>query len=284
MLLWRRTLILITLGALVGCAGGTESEVEGPVPGERRAEIEPLVRVEEISEYQGQPSFRVETESATWVFQRAGAAFASLIDRDGADWISYRPTGGADGKYRGIPNLIHPEGDFHPGGEGSTTELLEDGPLRVRLTSRTRDGRWEGSWEIYPTHARFMLTKAARPYWFLYEGTPGGALDPEHDFYLLSDGTREAVGVDFARDLPDPEWIAFGDDRTERVLVIAHHADDDKLDQFYQMEGQMTVFGFGREYRCCAKYLEEVPATYTVALVESWDPAVIGAAVEGMSR
>jgi hypothetical protein len=37
------------------------------------------------------------------------------------------------------------------------------------------------------------------------------------------------------------------------------------------MEGNMTVFGFGRQYRCCEKYLRAVPAHFTIGLVETAD-------------
>ena len=32
----------------------------------------------------------------------------------------------------------------------------------------------------------------------------------------------------------------------ERVLFLVHHEDDDLGDRFWPMEGNMTVFGFGR--------------------------------------
>ena len=79
----------------------------------------------------------------------------------------------------------------------------------------------------------------------------------------------------FAKDLPDPEWIAFGDERSPRVLVIAKEQPDDTPDQFYQMDGEMTVFGFGREHRCCGKYLTEAPAAFVVFFSETVDPAAI---------
>ena len=243
----------------------------------------PEVTVDTIVNYQGQPSVRVRTPRATWLYHRPGAGFASLLDADGADWISYKPSGGADGKYRGIPNLIHPESDFHPGGENSTTRIVHAGPLRVRLHSRTNDGAWEGFWDIFPGHATFTLTKAPREYWLLYEGTPAGKLDIDRDFWLLSDGSRGSVSESFAKDLPRPEWIAFGDSSVNRVLFLAHHADDDELDQFYQMQGEMTVFGFGRQHRCCGKYLTEVPAVYSVGFVESRDFEVVKSAIAAVT-
>jgi len=73
------------------------------------------ITVEELAGYQGQASLRIVALAATYVYHKQGAGFASLVDPDGRDWISYRSQGGSDGQYRGIPNLIHPEGGFHPG-------------------------------------------------------------------------------------------------------------------------------------------------------------------------
>ena len=54
---------------------------------------------------EGQESFEIRTDRATYLYQKAGCAFSSLIDRDGNDWISYKPKGGHKGHYRGIPNM-----------------------------------------------------------------------------------------------------------------------------------------------------------------------------------
>lgn len=232
--------------------------------------IEPLVKVEEVADYQGQASFRIETPGATYYYHKAGAGFASLIDPDGNDWISYRPTGGSDGRYRGIPNLIHPENDFHPGGLNSESRA-EGGPLKVTIHSRTRDGAWAGRWDIYPYFARFTVLAAPRPYWFLYEGTPGGQLDLDRDWWAASDGSMQPVTESWTGKLPAPQWVVFGDRAQVRVLFLVQHEADEAEDQFWQMEGNMTVFGFGRQYRCCEKYLTAVPAHFTVGFAETAD-------------
>jgi hypothetical protein len=35
------------------------------------------------------------------------------------------------------------------------------------------------------------------------------------------------------------------------------------------MENNMTVFGFGRQYRCCDRYLTAVPAKLTIGFAET---------------
>jgi hypothetical protein len=229
------------------------------------------VRIVGELEYQGQKSIKIETPSGTYLYHKYGAGFASLFDRDGNDWISYRPGGRSAGEYRGIPNL----GAFaHPGYEGAqgTSTVVEDrGPIRVRLRSVTPDDRNATVWDIFPEYARLTVVKTAEPYWFLYEGTPGGKLDVDGDFVVTSTGMKRPVSESWSGDLPGPEWVYFGDAKLNRILFVINQQDDDATDQFWQMEGNMTVFGFGRQFRCCGRYLTANPGVFTIGLAESSD-------------
>ena len=73
---------------------------------------------------EGQSSYAIESQNATYFYQKQGAAFSSLIDPSGNDWISYTTTSGAGGSYRGIPNMVYPEGKFHPGSTMTTSGNL----------------------------------------------------------------------------------------------------------------------------------------------------------------
>src|SRR2546430_13171643 len=88
---------------------------------ERPLAAKNVITVQEI-DYQGQPSYKIVTPSATWIYHQQGAGFAALIDRDGHDWISYRPGGGSAGEYRGIPNCGM---CFHPGYITSTSRITQ---------------------------------------------------------------------------------------------------------------------------------------------------------------
>jgi hypothetical protein len=235
---------------------------------EKPKPVKAQLGVQDVSSYQGQDSFRIAAPGATYVYHKAGAGFASLLDRDGNDWISYRPEGGSDGKYRGIPNLIHPEGDFHPGGLNSASRITT-GPVKVAIASETRDGKWAGRWDIYPQFARFTVLHAGHPYWFLYEGTPGGKLDLDRDYWVRSSGDKLPVSESWSGSLPAPKWVYFGDEALRRVLFVIQHEDNQAQDQFWQMQGNMTVFGFGRQYRCCEKYLTRTPAQFTIGFAET---------------
>jgi hypothetical protein len=240
------------------------------------------VKLTDGVEHQGQESYRIETPAATYLYHKAGAGFASLNDKDGNDWLSFRPTGGSAGHYRGIPNAVHPEGYFHPGGRQCTSRIEGQGPLRLRIASASQDGQWACRWDIYPAFARLTMLKAAHPYWFLYEGTPGGRLDEDGDYYVLSTGEKRPASARWDRDIPAPEWLYFGDRQLGRVLCLAHHEDDDHPDAYYPMEKNMTVFGFGRSG--LKKFLEHVPAHFTVALYEETAYERVKAFLDGVTR
>jgi hypothetical protein len=180
-----------------------------------------------------------------------------------------RPGGRSAGEFRGIPNL----GKFaHPGyteGTGSDSRIESAGPLRVRIVSERHDRKYAAAWDIFPTYARLTVLKHGEPYWFLYEGTPAGKLDLRTNFQVTSSGLRRPITETWSGDLPGPEWVYFGDANSPRVLYVVNHAEDDAPDQFWQMDGNMTVFGFGREYRCCGQYLNWSPAQFTIGFAES---------------
>lgn len=233
--------------------------------GSKRSSGDDLVSIDEIESYRDQPTWRIDTVRATYYFHQIGAGFASMIDSSGNDWISYRPGGGPAGEYRGIPNVIHPETGFHPGHEGATSELRTLGPLRAEIAIETDDEAWAGRWEIFPAFARFTIERAAHPYWYLYEGTPGGALTPEEDALVRSDGTRTPAAEAWTGDLPNPEWVYFEAGNASDVLFHAHHEDDAAVDSYWPMEGEMTVFGFGRDG--LDKFLEGTPRQFSIGFV-----------------
>ena len=224
--------------------------------------ISPAIHLTDNVDYQEQESFKITTPSATYFYHKYGAGFASMIDQDGLDWLSYRPWGGSDGKYRGIPNLVYPEGFFHPGGTALTSQIVTQGPLKLKLFSETPDQKWVCAWEIYPAYARLTVLRIDHPYWFLYEGTPGGALNEANDYVVRSTGVRTPTSDRWAEPLPEPRWLYFGAGNISRVLYLIHHEVDGQIDSYWPMEENMTVFGFGRLK--LESYLEKTPACFTI--------------------
>jgi hypothetical protein len=226
----------------------------------------------------GQASYRIVTPSATWVYDREGAGFSSLFDTAGNDWISYRPTGGAAGNFRGIPNAVfrrNQDGNnfFHPGHagpKGSVTTLMQPTPDRVVLRSRSRDGRWSCEWEILPDRARLRMTGVPADdngYWFLYEGTPGGRVTE------LSERWND--------DILATSWVAFISPAEGRALLLIVHQPPPSRVSYRPMENAMTVFGFGRTTANLENLLTR-PVTFTVALLTETEPARISARAESL--
>ncbi|MCB1101914.1 MAG: VCBS repeat-containing protein, partial [Kiritimatiellae bacterium] len=210
---------------------------------------------------EGRACYRIETRSATYLFDKAGGGLVSLLDRDGTDWIQWNPAAGSAGAYRGIPNLA----ELHPGLDGGVTTTMD--PLAtplLRATLETSRNGWEARWEFFADHAVMTLhtMPAATPYWILYEGTPGGAIDPADRLFLSN-------GRDYASDLDHPwgagklvpdnfediantsgaapgtEWAYITASETYRALFLAL-TDDTVEDDYWQLDDNMTVLGFGR--------------------------------------
>lgn len=225
----------------------------------------------------GVPSIKVEGTNATWLYDIAGAGFSSLLDNQGNDWISYAPGGAASGEYRGIPNMGYPEGYMHPGKTVSKSKIVRQGPLVVSIYSKSLDGKWAGQWDIYPDRADFTVLKVSHPFWFLYEGTPGGSIHPTGDGWIRADGEsgplNEAWSGTESRVWQD--WVAFTDSNTERSILLLNHRPSAKTNSYRLMDNAMTVFGFGR--MGMEKQMVTTPRKFSVSLVESRDPETLKA-------
>lgn len=248
-----------------------------------------LLVAERVDEHQGAPAIRIKAPNATYYYHVGGSGFASLIDRDGNDWIGYRPGGGFEGHFRGIPNIAPP--DFHPGRPNGKrrSRVTAKGPLRIQVDSATEDGQWKVRWEIFPDFARMtLLAKGSEPYWILYEGTPGGTFDVEWDYWRNSAGHEMPMPPEAEKwhgKLPEPQWVLFGDRRIRRVLYLGLDPHDHHWDEFWHRgTGGMTVFGFGRGPKPQWRYLDAVSARLTIGLVEHSDQEAVRLRVESASQ
>jgi len=256
--------------------------------------VEAPVSVRTIDEHEGQESYRIAARNATYYYHKFGAGFASLGDYDGNDWLGYNPgvgpesNSGSGGKYRGTPNMGHPEGYCHPGNEVSDSRILSAGPIKVTLESQSKDGKMHCHWDIFGSYTRMTVQKMRLPYWFLYEGTPGGKLDMSTDMCIRANG-RDCIvtGVNekWQGDIEagdGAEWVAFADPSLNRSLYIVHHEDDQAMDSYWPMNREMTVFGFGR--LGLDKYMRTIPAHFTLGLIDSTDAGEIRAAVNNVCQ
>ena len=247
------------------------------------------VSVSSVPDHEGQESFCVRTSSATYYYHRLGAGFASLEDEDGNDWLGYNPgvgsrsNSGSGGQYRGTPNMGYPEGYCHPGEKVSDSRIVSSGPIKVAIESMSNDGKMHCRWDIFPHWARLTVLRMRTPYWYLYEGTPGGALDMDSDLCVRPEGAgyvTTTASEKWEGDITGTdgiEWLCFTDANAERSLYVVHHEDDDEMDSYWPMNEEMTVFGFGR--LGLKKFMERVPAYFTVGLCDHMEPERVHAVI-----
>lgn len=263
-----RRMVLIVIG--MGALGGQVSTSHGQVV---------LSEVEQG----GLAHYQIVTPSSTYLLEKSGGGIGQLLDRDGHDWLGFAatPLSGAAGEFRGFPNAVHQQAGnyFHPRNqatEPAQCRIEYQGRERIRIAVTSENQLWQGYYDFLPTHCVFTMTRmpSEKKYWVLYEGTPGGQFDPDDWWMTSSIAQRQSMSQPQDGDIPAPEWIAFGDRRLARVLFLLHHQDDTHPDRFYAMRSQMTVFGFGRSGT--SKFLDRVPQSFSIGLLESTEHAEIG--------
>jgi hypothetical protein len=246
-----------------------------------RAAASPIT-VEDLADFEGQASWRIRTPSATYVYHKEGAGFASIVDNAGAEWIGYRPGGRSAGEFRGFPNMGHDFG--HPGDKGATSRMVSKSADRVEILSERHDGKVASRWEIFPSHATMTLLKVDKPYWILYEGVPGGKLNAADGYVMLSNGARLPMSRRWSDAAPNATWAYFADPSSRNVLFVTSDGQQTAPWQYWPMDGNMTVFGFGRELSCCGKYLTAVPARFTIGIVQDRGFDAVARSIEAAAR
>jgi hypothetical protein len=214
--------------------------------------------------YLDRPHFRIETSAAVFLFDRAGGGFSSIRDSDGLEWIGFKPgngqvPGSAAADFRGLPNLVfrgQDNGCGHPGFDLCVSEKTASNQIRTR----SKSGRWEWNWTFTRDGAilEVTATDSARNYWFLYEGTPGGAFAPAKQFWGNSvDGYRTDTPPTGSEETAHGiwDWAYFGHRDVDRCLAVIQLTPDELSDSFSYMgngpegirsPGGMVVFGLGR--------------------------------------
>ena len=228
----------------------------------------------------GGPAYIITTDSTTYYLEKEGGGLSSIIDHDGVDWLGFHSEEGSGwkGEYRGFPNAIHRQDGnyFHAMKAGtdpssSVLEIVSDDHVRIVFTSG--NGQWVGQWDFYPDRCDFTMSKVSEgyKYWVLYEGVPGGEMNETDFWYASADDKKHLINESFNGDFPSPEWIAFGDANSSRMLYMLNHEDDDALDE-YVSRPYMTVLGFGRSGK--DKFLT-TPKTFSIGFVESTEYSVV---------
>jgi hypothetical protein len=216
--------------------------------------------------YEGRAHFRIETKTATYLFDKAGGGLSRVMDADGIDWVHYngdphaKGASGAAGGFRGIPNMVFRGDDGgagHPGFDQCISEKVDDRTIR----STSKSGKWQWSWTFFDDHARMTMEKVDRDrtYWFLYEGPVAGSFNPYNNYWGTDLGgpRYETPSLNKGENIVGNwEWVYFGAKDTNRIFYVAQ-SPGDNLNDFFAYMGNtsdgndapdgMIVFGFGRD-------------------------------------
>jgi hypothetical protein len=215
--------------------------------------------------YENKPHFIIKTKSITWYFDKEGGGFSRMIDKERNDWISFKrepwneyPASAASA-FRGIPNLVFKSDDGgagHPGHEKCNSAIEGN-----KIITKSKSGNWKWSWEFFDDYARLEILKTDpnQPYWFLYEGTPGGKYTPA-DYYFGTSKTPTTTELpDFYKGtniFGNFQWIYCGSQKLENTFYMVHLQSDEETDmagflgnttEGLNSPDGMTVFGFGRD-------------------------------------
>ena len=214
--------------------------------------------------YEDRPHFVINTPTATYYYDQRGGGFSRIIDPHGNDWIGFRmepwnayPASAASA-YRGLPNSVFSGGEAgagHPGHDHCQSVVDQN-----QITSTSQSGKWRWTWTFTDSTARLQMNEvdAEHPYWFLYEGTPGGRFDVANSYFGTDQSGRRQKTPDFyagKSTFDSFQWAYFGDTKEERAFFVKQLAEDDKTDMIGYLGNTergldspdgMLVFGFGR--------------------------------------
>lgn len=214
------------------------------------------------------PGYLIETSSATYFYESQAGGFASILDRDGNDWIQFRKRpqdrypASAASMSRGLPNLVYQSADNgsgHPGYDTCVTVQVD----AVTLRSFSKSGKWQWSWRFSALDAVMTLERADpdHPYWFLYEGPIAGRFAPHDQYWGHSGKGPINTFPDYFRtggEIGQWNWAYFGDNKQERIFLVQHLTPDNLPDVMGYLGNTprgldspdgMVVFGFGRYLR-----------------------------------
>lgn len=219
-------------------------------------------------------AYIIHTPTATYYLEKQGGGLSSMLDIDGVDWIGFHKAKGSGwkGEYRGFPNAIHKQDGnyFHAlnaNTDLSTSSVTINTPEHIRIEFISGNGKWQGQWDFYSDRCDFTMTKVSEgyAYWILFEGVPNGSMDISDFWYSSADKNTHLMNESHRGDLPYPEWVAFGDANSTRMLYLVNHNDDNHSDEFVSRP-YMTVFGFGRTGK--NKFINR-PQRFSLGFIES---------------
>jgi hypothetical protein len=128
----------------------------------------------------------------------------------------------------------------------------------------------------------------AENYWFLYEGTPGGAVGSD-DTCWRSSGASNSCSSSWEGDITNTsgaatgyEWVYFADGTLDRSIFLIH--DDDSITDRYYLMDPMTVFGFGRQAANTNRLMSATPATLIIGFAEAKDYNTVKQTIDAAAK
>lgn len=254
------------------------------LPAQTTAETSERIVIQEGT-YETREHFLITTPGAVYYYDKAGGGFSRMIDRDGIDWINFKmepwdsyPASAAS-SYRGLPNLVFRSADSGAGHPGHNQCISVKSGSRTILTE-SKSGRWAWECRFYEYYVEINVRQndPDHPYWFLYEGVPGGIFQPSATYFGNDTGGPIHHQPDYFKGKKLTgfwQWVYFGAKKSDRTLYIIQTVKDELPDTFsylgnsnrgIQSTDGMVVFGFGRTDG--AKPLMQSPRTFIFGFYE----------------
>ncbi len=205
-------------------------------------------------------AFKIETKTATYVFQKEAGGLSKMLDLQGQDWLAWKDMGKDEypkslaGDFRGIPNSVS-DGTSHPG----FTNCVSTQVNKNTIVAESKNNIWRARYEFYDDYVKLSWEKvsATEKYWFLFEGPIDGSYAPDEQAWGNNiDGLR----TDHPRLHPNEgvegkwDYVYFGAKAGKETLFLTTGTSNDALpdlvawadNDFEKPTDGMLVFGFGR--------------------------------------
>jgi hypothetical protein len=223
---------------------------------------------------QGFDAFKIQTKTATYVFQKEAGGLSKMIDLGGQDWLAWKDMGKDEyprslaGDFRGMSNSVY-DGTSHPGFYNCVSKKINDNTIE----SESKNGKWKFRWEFFDDYVKQTWLKVSDTdkYWFLYEGPIDGFYNPKKQLWGNNiDGVRTDKPMLHPNEGVEADWnfVYFGASKGKETLFITTGEDNDGRpdlvawadNDFTKPTDGMMVFGFGRGKKTSAHYTK--PATF----------------------
>jgi hypothetical protein len=227
------------------------------------------ISITEVS-HQNRDHFKIVTPKITYLFDRGGGGFSSMIDRNGNDWLAFSFDStiatypkSAEGQFRGLPNAVFGNEDGGCGHPGFTKAVsTKSAPNQISVVSKS--GKWAWNYTFYNDFVIWSITQTDPNYfyWLLYEGPIAGSWNKLSDKYWGTETMLNGPKNDFYKNesyTGNFSTLFLGDTSVKRVLYIQQQTPDQLTDLIgflgNKPEGKdvspngMIVAGFGRNVK-----------------------------------